>query len=77
MKPKNGEVKIESDIPIPPRKNNLGYAAAFRAMKVGDSVLVRSPVTGESARNSAQSALGVGSYCARKVDGGTRIWRTK
>ncbi len=71
----NGELKIEKGIPIPARKggNSKGYAAALRKLDVGDSVVL--PVTITTASNTAAHLFGSGKYTARKVDGGTRVWR--
>lgn len=71
----NKEPKIESGIPIPPKKIGKGIANLLRKMNVGDSVVLigqRSSIS-----NSAQYALGVGNYTTRVEADGVRVWRTK
>ncbi len=63
---------IEKGIPLPLSARCAGTSvmATFRAMKVGDSVLLPN-------KNNSYTTLAPKKFITRKVEGGTRVWRTK
>jgi hypothetical protein len=74
----NGELKIESGIPVPDPlsgRNNKGYRDALRKLGVTDSVVI--PTSGGYIVKLAREILGPGNYATRKAEGGYRVWRTK
>ena len=73
---KNGELKIEKGIPVPPRKEKTGYANVIRKLKVGDSVLIPGPSA--AAYNSIHYTGGNRkTHTGRREKDGTRVWRIK
>ena len=75
---KNGELKIEKNIPIPTdrRGGGRGYSAALSKMKIGESVVL--PVKSYSgAWQHAARVIGSGKFTVHTNDGGGfRVWRT-
>jgi hypothetical protein len=76
-KPTNGEIKIESGVPLPPHQaRNAKYP--FSAMQIGDSFFVPnvtvSSLAGCMAHARHRDAGRI--YTSRTVEGGVRVWRT-
>lgn len=69
----NSQLKIESGIPLPP-KRAAGSVAILRTMKIGDSVLMSEDQATVTARGI--QAFGKGNYATRKEVNGVRLWRT-
>lgn len=69
------ELKIEKGVPLPPdgRKQLGGVTAAFRAMEVGDSVLLLGKK--HSSVGAIVARLKPKKFATRSVDGGLRVWR--
>jgi hypothetical protein len=71
--------RIESGIPIPPRKGRgtdpNSFAGILRSLKKGQSIFRKGDKT--AIATAAFNALGKGCSAVRKVDGGYRIWRIK
>ena len=76
MSDDNGELKIESGIPVPPARARGGMNAAIRLLKPGESVLCHKGTEG-SVRNAAYFILGAGNFVCRKEPSGIRVWRIK
>lgn len=75
---KNGELKIEKNIPLPDwrRGTERGpLAEALSAMKPGDSVLA--DVSIANANQSARRYIGPRQFAVRTEANGVRIWRLK
>lgn len=73
----NGEIKIESGVPIP---ENRGIQAKypFSEMKVGDSFFLHNAKIGKISSAKAHWERKLGAvFAIRTVDGGVRVWRTK
>lgn len=83
---------IEKNIPAPPpgRGRGVGTAFPFTDMEVGDSFMVETDPSDDTAmenkllvRRVRQAALGAqrkyapARFTVRKVDGGVRVWRTE
>ena len=74
---KNGELKIEKGIPVPPKPGGgrKGYGPAMKAMRKGDSVLL--PVKAyANAWTTSMTHLGRGNFEIRKEGQKFRVWRT-
>jgi hypothetical protein len=74
---KNGELKIEKNVPIPistGRKGSGPIQTAMRALKKGDSVIIPGKSVG-NVYSAARAYIGKGKYTVRAVDGGFRVWR--
>lgn len=72
-----GELKIESGIPIPGDRRRSGIRSALRQMAVGDSFFIGGVNANTRAHNNASQILGKGNYAVRQVEGGYRVWRIK
>lgn len=74
---KNGHIKIEKGIPVPPSKGrSMGVQAqTMLAMKKGDSCYIEKSRT--SVYQLARLRLGKGKFQVREEGNGTRLWRTK
>lgn len=66
-------IEIEKGIPIPPIRTKTGLTAALREMQVGDSVF--RPGADPTGLSGVIRRV-PGKFVCRKVDGGSRIWRT-
>ena len=73
----NGEIKIETGIPMPPGLGQRGRSRKYpwREMKVGDSFLVPG-VTRQKWRSAPAGEKATGfKFATRAVEGGIRVWR--
>jgi hypothetical protein len=77
-------IKIEANIPLPPKARSTGTAPKFpfAALAIGDSFLAPTTAKNAKARRRVLSCLMIYHakktgfrYASRKVDGGIRIWR--
>lgn len=66
-------LKIEKNIPIPPRRPENEYSGIVRQMEVGDSVYV--PHVKEKERLCLALAYAQYKYATRKDGTGFRVWR--
>jgi len=69
-------ITVETDIPIPPEKEVVGWPHA--TMEVGQSFFIasRTMVSVCNANQRYKKRLGW-EFTSRKVEGGIRTWRTK
>ncbi len=66
---------IEKDVPPPVHAQaGWGMRAAFRAMSVGDSVLIPGKHI-NSVSQATRQAVPDAKFTCRTVDGGVRVWR--
>lgn len=76
---KNGELKIEKGIPLPPKKTGPVPGALtqlLRKLRIGESIFV--PGKKSAVNGGAIRSAGMTGRCAqRAMNGGTRIWRIK
>lgn len=73
---KNGHIKIDKGIPVPPRRNANGYTALIRSLKKGDSVLL--PVKIQTAVSLCYQISDDRSMYTRRSEGtSVRVWRVK
>lgn len=75
---KNGELKIEKNVPIPKnttRKGKGHVQLVLRALKKGESVVL--PGVPQNAYSAARKYIGAGRYTIRPDKGGSRVWRIK
>lgn len=73
-KPYPEPIKIEHNVPIPPRKGISLVADAARSMKIGDSIVMpysRKPVAGNMEKVTGFK------FTQRREGGNLRIWRIK
>ena len=71
---KNGELKIEKNVPLPKTYGGFGLTGIFRKMKPGESIFVPFDVSSDP-RQIAYNALGKGKFSVHKEPGGARVWR--
>jgi hypothetical protein len=71
---KNGELKIEKNVPLPKSSKGYGLTGLLRKMKSGESIFVPFDVSGDP-RQIAYNALGKGKFSVHKEPGGARVWR--
>lgn len=73
---KNGELKIEKGIPLPPARGGRRSetAALMRAMKKGDSILMHKAPT--NVQQHALRYIGKGKFATRREGNGYRVWKT-
>jgi len=69
------ELKIEKNIPLPPKKGT-NFTATLHKMKKGESTFIRGKLASNIC-NAARRAFGVGGYATRKEGDGVRLWRVK
>ena len=70
-------MKIERNIPIPPRTGRQFSEAAklIMKMKIGDSLWLKKSF--DTATHMAFRVIGKGKYSCRRESGGTRVWKIK
>jgi len=74
---KNGELKIETDIPVPTHRRKASEVReAMRRMNPGDSLLIPGDNRSGISADMIQT-WGKGNGTSRKEKGGVRVWRVK
>lgn len=70
------DLKIEKDVPLPPRSSGDSKKSVLWRMSVGDSVLVTDASQSVVAARAKSVANRSGyKFATRKVEGGVRVWR--
>lgn len=81
------QIKIEKNIPIPPKWGVLSYVYPWTKMSIGDSIFQKCKTDKEQKSRVSKLLRAADRFCrknnilrkftARRVPGGVRVWRIK